>query len=119
MIRRPPRSTRTDKLFPYTTLFRSPDSGGHPVGESDRRADPAADVRSGPGKDRGTGKNHRRGQGPYGGLCQCQGRNQFHRRSEEHTSELQSLMRISYAVFCLKKKITTTQHTDQTSTTIT
>src|SRR3546814_14091568 len=69
MIRRPPRSTRTDTLFPYTTLFRS--TGRH------RRA-----------KHRSffSYPAHRAG------------------RSEEHTSELQSLMRISYAVFCLKKK---------------
>src|SRR3546814_4970433 len=89
MIRRPPRSTRTDTLFPYTTLFRSPAMGG------------------------------------YDSLYQCQAnaisgkllrRVQFLkyleefsvRRSEEHTSELQSLMRISYAVFCLKKKKRTT-----------
>src|SRR6056297_3928641 len=67
MIRRPPRSTRTDTLFPYTTLFRSPGAGA-----------------------RGSGQpRHPRDQ---------------RRRSEEHTSELQSLRRISYAVFCLKKK---------------
>src|SRR3546814_4607881 len=71
MIRRPPRSTRTDTLFPYTTLFRSHgrepsrDRGGRPLGGQEGEADG---------------------------------------RSEEHTSELQSLMRISYAVFCLKKK---------------
>src|SRR3546814_3870338 len=79
MIRRPPRSTRTDTLFPYTTLFRS-----------------------------------------WSGPCACQGPtspgdswslrhapaliNRLRFRSEEHTSELQSLMRISYDVFCLKKK---------------
>src|SRR3546814_9200801 len=87
MIRRPPRSTRTDTLFPYTTLFRS-----HlPAPVCFRPA------------------NH---------WCQSVGRQQGHSaqlrrtadetesrsRSEEHTSELQSLMRISYAVFCLKKK---------------
>src|SRR3546814_8159474 len=71
MIRRPPRSTRTDTLFPYTTLFRS-----HAA------VDPAVVLRD---LDR---------QPPLLG----------DRRSEEHTSELQSLMRISYAVFCLKKK---------------
>src|SRR3546814_3727572 len=77
MIRRPPRSTRTDTLFPYTTLFRSArarycryDIRRAREGKSGRR--PTASPR-------------------------C-------RRSEEHTSELQSLMRISYAVFCLKKK---------------
>src|SRR3546814_4736160 len=73
MIRRPPRSTRTDTLFPYTTLFRSrrPGRRGRGAGRSPVRADPGR-----PGD----------------------------RRSEEHTSELQSLMRISYAGFCLKKK---------------
>src|SRR3546814_9526917 len=70
MIRRPPRSTRPDTLFPYTTLFRSPDAGGDGL----------------------------RGQRP-GRIAPRR-----HRRSEEHTSELQSLMRISYDVFCLKKK---------------
>src|SRR3546814_3856486 len=88
MIRRPPRSTRTDTLFPYTTLFRSQDGRGltrpelavllssskllmqDAIEQSDLPADPG--------------------------------------RSEEHTSELQSLMRISYAVFCLKKKKKTT-----------
>src|SRR3546814_3466263 len=75
MIRRPPRSTRTDTLFPYTTLFRSPD-----------RTLP----RARPGR--------RRGQ------HLCVGGGQPLDRSEEHTSELQSLMRISYAVFCWKKK---------------
>src|SRR3546814_5685309 len=83
MIRRPPRSTRTDTLLPYTTLFRS--------GRAERRllrrrnhaaTDPARQKRIEPGG------------GPAPG-----------RRSEEHTSELQSLMRISYAVFCLKKEI--------------
>src|SRR3546814_12964836 len=76
MIRRPPRSTRTDTLFPYTTLFRSHGaetiaaaSGGLTMSKSSRMADLLAIT-----------------------------------RSEEHTSELQSLMRISYAVFCLKKK---------------
>src|SRR3546814_2561379 len=81
MIRRPPRSTRTDTLFPYTTLFRSPA--------------PAA-----PGQARPAGCAVRR---------LCRPRSAMPRivnppRSEEHTSELQSLMRISYAVFCLKKK---------------
>src|SRR3546814_2420148 len=74
MIRRPPRSTRTDTLFPYTTLFRSARDQKFEIGERVRvymRRDGAARVA---------------------------------KRSEEHTSELQSLMRISYAVFCLKKK---------------
>src|SRR3546814_9730881 len=77
MIRRPPRSTRTDTLFPYTTLFRS---------------------RAGPLRADGDDPPHWRGTD--GGSA-----GQRHARSEEHTSELQSLMRISYAVFCLKKKI--------------
>src|SRR3546814_2165510 len=79
MIRRPPRSTRTDTLFPYTTLFRSRCRHGAPY--LDRQ-------RGGPGLAAG-----RAGERP----CRPG-------RSEEHTSELQSLMRISYAVFCLKKK---------------
>src|SRR3546814_6193345 len=89
MIRRPPRSTRTDTLFPYTTLFRYPgpdltvldtearDRLNRLVGQLDERA---ADI-----------------------------------RSEEHTSELQSLMRISYAVFCLKKKNKQIKHIDNSS----
>src|SRR3546814_8263971 len=76
MVRRPPRSTRTDTLFPYTTLFRS---HGVCFQASRRRS-----CRPTPRKNRP--------------------RPSASRRSEEHTSELQSLMRISYAVFCLKKK---------------
>src|SRR3546814_10573415 len=89
MIRRPPRSTRTDTLFPYTTLFRS-----------------ELEV---------LGRKHRPGTRRFGsgGFVLCHVRSPAGRayanwfivlRSEEHTSELQSLMRISYAVFCLKKK---------------
>src|SRR3546814_16699591 len=79
MIRRPPRSTRTDTLFPYTTLFRSRSSGGRATGNWAAR--------------------------PETGCAPPACRH----RSEEHTSELQSLMRISYAVFCLKKKKKTQQ----------
>src|SRR3546814_5910742 len=115
MIRRPPRSTRTETLFPYTSLFRSPDAHGGAV----------------PGDPRRTGS----GLGATGENLRWQGRRQLspgqvdHQadqryrpcgeqrpdrarsaqsgvRSEEHTSELQSLMSISYAVFCLKKKNT-------------
>src|SRR3546814_1039766 len=94
MIRRPPRSTRTDTLFPYTTLFRSTAPPflrlSVPVGRisafsaSAQRSDSAGSrtVKSSGASDR------------------CA----WATRSEEHTSELQSLMRISYAVFCLKKK---------------
>src|SRR3546814_9445130 len=96
MIRRPPRSTRTDTLFPYTTLFRSSGDGHAPVyraASGSRRCVPP----DRPRPDRGAPlRGQRQGQG-------FQGRT---RRSEEHTSELQSLMRISYAVFCLKKKLT-------------
>src|SRR3546814_5358031 len=82
MIRRPPRSTRTDTLFPYTTLFRSEQ---HQIaGEED-----ACERRYPQGSPERPLQN---------------GRISPLRRSEEHTSELQSLMRISYAVFCLKKK---------------
>src|SRR3546814_11508883 len=77
MIRRPPRSTRTDTLFPYTTLFRS-----WPAASFTRcHSTPTATARG------------------------CARMIASGTRSEEHTSELQSLMRISYAVFCLKKKI--------------
>src|SRR3546814_1951971 len=97
MIRRPPRSTRTDTLFPYTTLFRSElvlvavlddgedVPGGDPVGGA---------------LDAGLGELLLDDELLDGAGGPAVG------RSEEHTSELQSLMRISYAVFCLKKKTT-------------
>src|SRR3546814_3821203 len=96
MIRRPPRSTRTDTLFPYTTLFRS--TGRKPYGkdsvlsrgrlvEADRRCLPQPGLRCNFAPNRDSWVDRL-----------------LPRRSEEHTSELQSLMRISYAVFCLKKK---------------
>src|SRR3546814_2508613 len=98
MIRRPPRSTRTDTLFPYTTLFRSIVRPGpmkapglqylaheHQAGAvPDQQLDPVRPLRA-------EDEDH-----PREGFES--------ERSEEHTSELQSLMRISYAVFCLKKK---------------
>src|SRR3546814_10518311 len=93
MIRRPPRSTRTDTLFPYTTLFRSRSAEGNRW-------------------------RHQRKAGTPGYSCfvflprlDAQAWRTFPARSEEHTSELQSLMRISYAVFCLKKKNTTQRTT--------
>src|SRR3546814_7828772 len=96
MIRRPPRSTRTDTLFPYTTLFRSFLAVGR--GEKAvvaRRIDAVRAL-----EDRlGGFRPYRRVQN-----IRPRGRMQQTERSEEHTSELQSLMRISYAVFCLKKK---------------
>src|SRR3546814_5472625 len=84
MIRRPPRSTRTDTLFPYTTLFRS-----HPCLAAERAQDVCRFFSS---------------QAAERAFAQRAIEQQEARRSEEHTSELQSLMRISYAVFCLKKK---------------
>src|SRR3546814_3801924 len=86
MIRRPPRSTRTDTLFPYTTLFRS---AGFDADDPVRRA----------GRARLPPPRGVPGTRLSAGLCRRR-----EMRSEEHTSELQSLMRISYAVFCLKKK---------------
>src|SRR3546814_9680310 len=104
MIRRPPRSTRTDTLFPYTTLFRSDalcaaneeitkmmtrlEVLGMEVAKLVGPAGPPGE----PGKDGAAGRD---------GMPGLPGRDG---RSEEHTSELQSLMRISYAVFCLKKQ---------------
>src|SRR3546814_3179431 len=110
MIRRPPRSTRTDTLFPYTPLFRSCYAGG---GCGALVRDPVDDqpparlrrVEAEPGLARprraAVGQQVREDR-----LQQVDGHEHVarQRRSEEHTSELQSLMRISYAVFCLKKK---------------
>src|SRR3546814_9169876 len=87
MIRRPPRSTRTDTLFPYTTLFRSHQQCGQPGTRIARTRNLPRRI---------SGASARRDSN----AAVAPGR----RRSEEHTSELQSLMRISYAVFCLKKK---------------
>src|SRR3546814_2432983 len=105
MIRRPPRSTRTDTLFPYTTLFRSRVPGFAAVGAGVHRQRTADRARNA-GKETGAGK--------LGGDGELGEPRAMHAglRSEEHTSELQSLMRISYAVFCLKKKqnLTTTPY---------
>src|SRR3546814_1156407 len=109
MIRRPPRSTRTDTLFPYTTLFRSPGTAPPPAdrgGARDGGADPARGVR----------RRRLSDQPLHRPLLHRDAARQEHHlsRSEEHTSELQSLMRISYAVFCLKKKnIQTYNSSDQ------
>src|SRR3546814_8398088 len=97
MIRRPPRSTRTDTLFPYTTLFRSVRrmaAGKAPAQACTCR--PAAIPP--PGHLTATGQIRE----PFPPPCTLLSSSE--KRSEEHTSELQSLMRISYAVFCLKKK---------------
>src|SRR3546814_2080614 len=116
MIRRPPRSTRTDTLFPYTTLFRS-------VVHDDRAVDFRQETLGGPrilGDDRvGVAARMRIDMRKRAGKAVDHGDRDDRveifavpvasrrRRSEEHTSELQSLMRTSYAVFCLKKKTTT------------
>src|SRR3546814_2255321 len=100
MLRRPPRSTRTDTLFPYTTLFRSERSAGYKgsncnltlVSNLPPKSLPEAGRMFTMVRDRA---GHLCGIAPGGGGTM---------RSEEHTSELQSLMRISYAVFCFKKK---------------
>src|SRR3546814_3092465 len=105
MIRRPPRSTRTDTLFPYTTLFRSEKNGklpvnpsgglkakGHPVGATGVSMHVLSAMQL-----TGQAGDMQVKDARLGGLFNMG-------RSEEHTSELQSLMRISYAVFCLKKK---------------
>src|SRR3546814_10683840 len=104
MLRRPPRSTRTDTLFPYTTLFRSleraDDGIGHRLHLFRMRCDPFR-----LGVERATGvlaAKHR--QRVLLRARVAQDLRVFVPRSEEHTSELQSLMSISYAVFCLKKK---------------
>src|SRR3546814_8898076 len=100
MIRRPPRSKRTYTLFPYTPLFRSDGDGRRPerdgvAGRGGGHQTAAPDARP-----------HRRDAGHPVRLFHERARSEFQARSEEHTSELQSLMRISYAVFCLKKKKT-------------
>src|SRR3546814_1387135 len=97
MIRRPPRSTRTDTLFPYTTLFRSPRDQGHKR-LSRQIAEPpclagACFYRIGSAPSESSNMEKITPSTPPSAI-----------RSEEHTSELQSLMRISYAVFCLKIK---------------
>src|SRR3546814_4544641 len=110
MIRRPPRSTRTDTLFPYTTLFRSVfvEVGNQRRGARAGLLELFAKVQD---------RLCRFARLPVAEkripltLCGDDAR----RRSEEHTSELQSLMRISYAVFCLKKKNNKQKHSNQLS----
>src|SRR3546814_3078525 len=135
MIRRPPRATRTDTLFPSTTLFRSPGGGAHLAsrvalgsgnhrlgscgGDRDRRVrlycgtiDRRAKACPRDQSSKDLGRAVRRGRGGAGrrladGALFCTSRlvgAKWRPRSEEHTSELQSLMRISYAVLCLQKK---------------
>src|SRR3546814_9096326 len=127
MIRRPPRSTRTDTLFPYTTLFRSygrADPRGRSDARGPRRCAPDTGHHLGRAETRDTHQRAETGQatrcqprapargdatpaGTHAGDSHAASgsprRRALSGRSEEHTSELQSLMRISYAVFCLKK----------------
>src|SRR3546814_5784266 len=108
MLRRPPRSTRTDTLLPYTTLFRSqaPSREAPRAAVTDRRQmRPAPAQRQ--GSERGGRVLHVAAAAHAEEPAVVASEGGLH-RSEEHTSELQSLMRISYAVFCLKKKKTHT-----------
>src|SRR3546814_5452022 len=107
MLRRPPRSTRTDTLFPYTTLFRSDDFAGFAARLARLIGDPAS-CRAMGAKSANLDFARwdaramtREIESVYRNLLSMPAQRG---RSEEHTSELQSLMRISYAVFCLKKK---------------
>src|SRR3546814_5047054 len=103
MTRRPPRSTRTDTLVPYTTLFRSGVAG--PTTRSADRVRGSLLTRACPFECVPNHDRHRRCAEPPSALQACSNPERTY-RSEEHTSELQSLMRSSYAVFCLKKKNT-------------
>src|SRR3546814_9173748 len=112
MIRRPPRSTRTDTLFPDTTLFRSP---------AGKQGDEAGGTHPAPAIEQ-PARTLQRAATPRPQRRQRQHQHQHAKpdhdpRSEEHTSELQSLMRNSYAVLCLKKK-TIVNHLYNTQTTV-
>src|SRR3546814_8034775 len=98
MIRRPPRSTRTDTLFPYTTLFRSV---MQKIIMESLNNGVLRDIARGP---KGADKSVRLLSNYFDAVKRAFPDAWHGQRSEEHTSELQSLMRISYAVFCLKKK---------------
>src|SRR3546814_2683286 len=108
MIRRPPRSTRTDTLFPYTTLFRSQhqardlQAGGAAADRRSHPVVPAAGALQEAAPQEGEAWRERAQH-----MSRFLPDDACVHRSEEHTSELQSLMRISYAVFCLKKKKST------------
>src|SRR3546814_6847836 len=99
MIRRPPRSTRTDTLFPYTTLFRSLVVLSLPAAKQQKRGGMFAFTKSGK-----FGRAVKKALADKVITDDELAEIDRLQRSEEHTSELQSLMRISYAVFCLKKK---------------
>src|SRR3546814_4918448 len=117
MIRRPPRSTRTDTLFPYTTLFRSPESRDPPKIPDDGQREHGVADRFDDARHLAIAfaqliARQHEDNGPYGRAGERRDQEWTRgipltpagTRSEEHTSELQSLMRTSYAVFCLKKK---------------
>src|SRR3546814_6713734 len=122
MVRRPPISTRTDTLVPYTTLFRS-NMGALPFSESKAKTD-ALDASIECVSSPDSGRSPSRRVSPHSpARSATKDRERLARarrcrdkspRSEEHTSELQSLMRISYAVFCLKKKKTTKNYRNLT-----
>src|SRR3546814_2608806 len=121
MIRRPPRSTRTDTLFPYTTLFRSLLHSN--FSQSFPNLSSCGSMRRDLGKMI-SGAKRPRSAGPMRAYASRAARltrilmsqKDEPNRSEEHTSELQSLMRISYAVFCLKKKKDNNERTRQQNT---
>src|SRR3546814_5639023 len=120
MVRLPPRSTRTDTLFPYTTLFRSPRVPGEAARPGQRPHRRRLRGAQGAG-DGGVARDEAPPRGRLGrwltrtvpdrGFRIAQNRGSLSPRSEEHTSELQSLMRISYAVLCLTKKKYSTNST--------
>src|SRR3546814_3440463 len=109
MTRRPPRSTRTDTLFPYTTLFRSSPPRSSWVWQRNARRVWLQQRSRRSFKRKAKASN---GRSTSTVSVARSSRQAVSRRSEEHTSELQSLMRISYAVFCLKKKNTQKQQKD-------
>src|SRR3546814_5797452 len=119
MVRRPPRTTRTDTLFPYAALFRS--LGEAADGDEAAALQQAEDALM-PRRDAVPGVA---GAGAAAARISCQRHDwppafflPVQERSEEHTSELQSLMRISYAVFCLKKKMTQTKYSTKRKRTL-
>src|SRR3546814_4699355 len=110
MLRRPPRSTRTDTPFPYTTLFRSP--APEPGPAKPAKAESAAQTLAAASEATSSAAEPQLAEGAE--LVRTTVREALRDRSEEHTSELQSLMRNAYAVFCLKKQHHQQRHSAQT-----